>query len=120
MKRIIGTSVGMAVAVVVLGAIQAQSQSVLFNFSDGTADGWANSGFGNTPTATVSNIGGQNYLSIPIGGYQVANVNSGTVGGVPESTFNSTLLAALENPANYQVTYNYYIDFYKWHFKECV
>jgi hypothetical protein len=109
MKRIVVTSVGMAVAVI-FGAIQAQSQSVLFNFSDNTSDGWANSGFGNTPAATVSNIGGQNYMSIPIGGYQVANVNSGTVSGVPSSTFNSTLLAALENPANYEVTYNYYID----------
>ena len=110
MKRIIGTSVGMAAVALVFGAIQAQSQSVNFTFSDGTADGWANSGFGNTPVANISNIGGQNYLNIPIGGYQVANVNSGTVSGAPASTFNSAFLAALENPANYEITYNYYID----------
>jgi hypothetical protein len=110
MKRIIGTTFGMAAMTLVLGAIQAQGQSVIFNFSDGTADGWVNSGFGNTPASTVSNIGGQNYLNISLGGYQVANVNSSTVSGAPASTFNSAFLAALQNPANYQVTYNYYIN----------
>ena len=62
MKRIIGTSVGMAAVALVFGAIQAHSQSVNYNFSDGTADGWANSGFGNSPLASISNIGGQNYI----------------------------------------------------------
>jgi hypothetical protein len=110
MKKIIVITSGIAAVALVLGAIQAQGQSVNFNFSDNTADGWVNSGFGNSPASTVSNIGGQNYLNISLGGYQVANVNSGTVSGVPASTFNSTLLAALENPANYEVTYNYYIN----------
>ncbi len=100
----------MAAVALVFGAMQAQSQSVLFNFSDATSDGWSASGFGSTPASTVSNIGGQNYLNVSLGGYQVANVNSGSVSGTPASTFNSTLLAALLNPAGYQVTYNYYIN----------
>jgi PEP-CTERM motif len=110
MKHILGTSFGIAAAALAF-AIQAQGQSVNFTFSDGTADGWANSGFGNPPPlANIANIGGQNYLSIPMGGYQVANVNSQFVSGTPASTFNSAFLAALEHPANYEITYNYYID----------
>lgn len=109
-KKTTITSLVAVVALLSLGAIQTQGQSVTFNFTDNTSDGWTIGGFANTPAATVSNIGGQNYLNIPIGGYQVANVNSGTVSGTPASTFNSTLLAALENPSNYEVTYNYYIN----------
>jgi hypothetical protein len=110
MKRIIGTSVGMAAVAVIFGAIQAQGQSVLYNFSDNTSDGWTTSGFGNSPLSTVVNIAGNNYISIPIGGYQVANVNSGTVSGAPASTFNAAMLAALNNPVGYDLSYNYYID----------
>jgi hypothetical protein len=103
------TSFAAAVALIGLGAIQAQGQ-VTFNFSDNTSDGWVNGGFVNTPLSTVVNIGGNNYINLPIGGYQVANVNSGTVSGTPAATFNATMLAALENPAGYELTYNYYIN----------
>jgi hypothetical protein len=104
------TSLAAAVALLGLGAIQAQGQSVNFNFSDNTSDGWTTSGFGNSPLSTVVNIVGNNYISIPIGGYQVANVNSGTVSGAPASTFNAAMLAALNNPVGYDLSYNYYID----------
>jgi hypothetical protein len=110
MKRIIGTTFGLVAVALVIGAMQAQGQSVLFNFADSTSDGWSASGYGNTPLSTVSNIGGQNYLNATLGSYQVANVNSGTVSGTPASTFNSAFLAALLNPAGYQLTYNYYIN----------
>src|SRR6516165_7570896 len=103
------TSFAAAVALIGLGAIQAQGQ-VTFNFSDNTSDGWVNGGFVNTPLSTVVNIGGNNYINLPIGGYQVANVNSGTVSGTPAATFNATMLAALENPAGYELVYNYYIN----------
>ena len=106
MKRIIGTSVGMAAVALVFGAIQAQSQSVNFDFSDGTADGWANSGFGNSPLATVSNIGGQNYIFLPLGGFQVGNVGHGADG----SDFYNAMQAAAANPAGYDISYNYYIN----------
>ena len=97
-----------AVALLGLGAIQAQAQSVTFNFSDGTSDGWANSGFGSSPLAAVQNIGGNNYLSIPLGGFQVANVASGDAGNLP--TFTATMAAAAANPAGYDISYNYYVN----------
>jgi hypothetical protein len=104
MKRIVVTSVGMAAVAVIFGAIQAQGQSVLYNFSDGTADGWANSGFGGTPLATVSNIGGQNYIFLPLGGFQVGNISASS-----GSLFNA-MQAAAANPTGYDISYNYYID----------
>jgi hypothetical protein len=108
MKRIVVTSVGMAAVAVIFGAIQAQGQSVLYNFSDNTSDGWANSGFSPTPAAVVQTIGGQNYINIPLGGFQVANVQTGAAGNLP--TFTATMAAAAANPAGYDISYNYYID----------
>jgi len=107
MKRILGLAAAVAL---VLGATQVQGQSVTFNFSDSTSDGWVNGGFSSSPASTVVPIGGNNYISEAIGGYQVANVNSGTVSGAPASTFNAAFLAALENPAGYDLSYNYYIN----------
>lgn len=109
MKRIFGFTAAVAL---VLGAIQTLGQSVIFTFADSTSDGWVNSGFGTSPASTVVNIGGQNYISIPMvnGNYQQANVNSGTVGGAPAASFNAAMLAALENPAGYELTYDYYIN----------
>ena len=99
-------------AVVALGlcATQVHGQSVNFNFSDNTADGWVNGGFTASPASTVVTILGNNYISIPLGGFQVANVNSGTVSGTPASTFNAAMYAALNNPLGYDLNFNYYID----------
>ena len=91
-----------------LGIIQANGQSVEFTFADNTSDGWANSGFGSTPVASVSNIGGQNYIYAPYIGFQSANVASGNSGVL--SGFNSAMFAALNNPAGYDISYNYYIN----------
>lgn len=102
------TSLAAAVALLGLGAIQAQGQSVLYNFSDGTNDGWANSGFGTTPHAVVQTFGSQNYINIPLGGFQVANVQSGAAGNLP--TFTATMAAAAANPYGYNISYNYVIN----------
>ena len=102
------TSLAAAVALLGLGAIQAQGQSVLYNFSDGTNDGWANSGFGTTPHAVVQTFGSLNYINITNGGYQAANVQSGAAGNLP--TFTATMAAAAANPAGYNISYNYYIN----------
>jgi hypothetical protein len=99
-----------AVTLLGLGAIQAQAQSVIFNFSDNTSDGWVNGGFSSSPASTVVPIGGNNYISEALGSYQVANVNSGTVSGTPASTFNSAFYAAINNPSGYDLSYNYYIN----------
>jgi hypothetical protein len=98
------TSLAAAVAIVGLGAIQAQGQSVLYNFADNTSDGWANAGFSSTPAATVATIGTQNYIAIPLGGFQVANVAAGS-----GALFNA-MAAAAANPAGYDISYDYYIN----------
>jgi hypothetical protein len=109
MKRIIGTSLGIAtIAILALGVIQAQGQSVNYNFSDNTSDGWANAGFSGSPLATVATIGSQNYLYLPLGGFQVANVASDSVGNLP--TFTAAMTAAAANPAGYDISYDYYVD----------
>ena len=105
MKHIFGLAAAVAL---VLGAIQAQGQSVLYNFSDGTNDGWANSGFGTTPHAVVQTFGSQNYINIPLGGFQVANVQPGAAGNLP--TFTAAMAAAAANPAGYDISYNYVIN----------
>jgi hypothetical protein len=101
-------SLAAAVAILGLGAIQAQAQSVTYTFSDGTSDGWANAGFGSSPTATVQNIGGQNYIYLPLGGFQVGNDASGYTGNL--AGFNAAMSAALLNPSGYDISYNYYIN----------
>lgn len=104
-----------------LGTIQAQAQSVIYTFSDGTSDGWADGGFGSTPQASVVTIGGENYISVPMsGGFQSANVGSasqlggGTYDEDPYNTltpaFNNAMYAALNNPAGYDLTYDYSIN----------
>jgi hypothetical protein len=98
------TSLAAAVALLGLGAIQAQGQSVLYNFADDTSDGWANAGFSSTPVATVATIGTQNYIAIPLGGFQVANVAAGS-----GALFNA-MAAAAANPAGYDISYDYYIN----------
>jgi hypothetical protein len=102
------TCVAAAVSLFGLGVIQTHAQSVTFNFTDGTSDGWANAGFGASPLAAVQNIGGINYISVPLGGFQVANVASGYAGNL--STFTATMAAAAANPAGYDISYNYYIN----------
>ncbi len=100
-------TVCLVLAAVGLGAIQAQGQSVLFTFSSGN-EGWANAGFSGTPAATVVTIGANNYISLPLGGYQVGNVASDSA-GIPAG-FNAAMFAALNNPAGYNLSYNWYVD----------
>ena len=98
-----------AVAALIFGAIQAHGQSVVYNFTDGTSDGWANSGFGVSPLSPVVNIGGVNYISVPYplgGGFQVANVSHGADG----SDFFNAMAAAAANPAGYNISYTYYLN----------
>jgi hypothetical protein len=98
------TSVAAALALLGLGAIQAQAQSVTYNFADDTSDGWANSGFNPTPLATVATIGTQNYIYLPLGGFQVGNVSAGS-----GALFNA-MAAAAADPAGYDISYEYYIN----------
>jgi hypothetical protein len=106
MKRL---SRSMLLAGCVLGlglARMAAAQSVTFNFSDGTSDGWADGGFSAAPLSTVVTIGGTNYINVPAGGFQVANVGSGNT----SSAFFQAMAAAMANPSGYTLSYNYLVD----------
>jgi hypothetical protein len=94
------------IAVLLCGVSQLLAQSVTYNFSDNTSDGWSNSGFGTTPLATVNNFGGTNYITLPLGGFQVANV---ATGNTSDPLFQSMQAAAL-NPTGYAISYDYRID----------
>jgi len=95
-----------ALGALLFGAIQSQGQGVIYNFTDGTSDGWVNSGFGSSPASPVSNIGGVNYIFVPLGGFQVANVSS----GANSSDFYTAMKAAAANPSGYNLSYNWYVD----------
>jgi len=95
-----------ALAVLLLSTSHALAQSYTFTFADATSDGWANSGFGGTPLATVNNFGGTNYITLPLGGFQVGNVSDST----PTDGFYQAMLAAAQNPANATLSYNWYVD----------
>ncbi|HXR48311.1 MAG TPA: hypothetical protein VN784_12815 [Candidatus Limnocylindrales bacterium] len=110
MKKNILIGLGTAAFALTLGTIQASGQSVTFNFSDLTPDGWVNSGFGSSPAASVANIGGTEYIGILMGGYQSGSVNSSTVSGAPAASFTAAMAAAFANPAGYELTYNWYFD----------
>jgi hypothetical protein len=122
MKRKAVLSLGIAAVALGLGVIQAQGQSFTFNFSDNTSDGWANSGFGNTPQASVVTIGAEKYISIDYVGYQSANVSSsdqlggGTYAQDPytpiaiSDAFNAAMYAAVNNPASYNLSFDWYVN----------
>src|SRR4051812_46530233 len=99
-----------AIGCLLLLGSSARSQSVLYNFSDGTSQGWVQSGFGSSPPATVVPIGGQNYINVPLGGFQVANVSSGN----PADPLFTALVAAANNPSGYALSYDWYIDTSTW------
>jgi hypothetical protein len=98
-----------AIASLVFLVSQAPAQTVLYNFADGQADGWIQGGFSNTPPATVVPIAGQNYINIPLGGFQVANVQ-----GNGTSALGLALIAAANDPANYFLSYDWYVDTSTW------
>jgi hypothetical protein len=97
-----------AAALLGLGAIQAQAQSVTFDFAGGSNQGWSLGGFSGGTPPTISLIGSSYYLLAPNGAFQVANVASGYAGNLP--TFNAAMGAALNNPSGYDLSYNWYVD----------
>jgi PEP-CTERM motif len=103
MKHTFGLATAMAL---LFGAIQANSQSVTFDFQDGTSQGWNSGGFSSGPSATVANIGGSLQMYMPLGGFQVGNVSTGN----SSSALYMAMAAAEANPAGYNLSYDYYID----------
>ena len=98
-----------SLAVLLFGAIQAPGQSVNFDFSDNTSQGWLLGGFSTSPTgtpATVQTVSGKNYIFVPLGGFQVANVSHGADG----SAFYNAMQAAAANPNGYNLSYTWRVD----------
>lgn len=111
MKKNTLIGLGVAAVALTLGTIQASAQaSVLFDFSDGTSQGWSSTGFSSAPAANVTPIGANNYISLPLGSFQVGNVASDFVAGAPAANFDAAMYAAINNPAGSYLQYDYYID----------
>jgi PEP-CTERM motif len=93
-----------AAMLVLVGRVSAQS--VTFNFADGTDDGWQ-APFGSTDAGyTITNIGGTNYMYLPLGGFQVAGYSSGNT----SSAFYQAMHAAAVNPSGYDISYDWLVN----------
>ena len=108
MVRIIGMA---AIAALALGASTALAQSHTFTFESGTDEGWG-TGFGNDASANfaIVNIGGSNRMLVPRTSFQSAGREEGN----PASTFYQAMLAASADEANYEISYDWYIDTSTW------
>src|SRR5271154_3841252 len=95
-----------AIAAMLVLVGHASAQSVTFNFADGTSDGWDSGGFSDSTPLSVTSIGGANYISVPIGGFQVANVATGNA----SSAFYQAMVAAAQNPSGYDISYNWLVN----------
>ena len=94
-------------AALAVSAFQAHSQSVIFNFQDGTDQGFG-AGFGNDASKTFSvvNIGGSLRMGVPrTGAFQEAGrENQGA------DAFLAAMNAATANPSGYVISYDWYVD----------
>jgi hypothetical protein len=107
MRRVFGLA-----ATLLLGAVQVHSQSVTFDFQDGTDQGWG-TGFGTDASAnfSIQNVGGSLRMYVPrTGGFQEA----GQAHGADGSPFYLTMQAAAANPAGYNISYDWYVDTSTW------
>jgi hypothetical protein len=84
----------------------ASGQSVTYNFSDNTSDGWDQGGFSNTTALPLDTIGGTNYIHVASGGFQVANR---ATGNVADPMF-LAMQAAQITPATYDVSYDWLVN----------
>ena len=113
MKKSMKLSLNLAgVAALLLGIIQAQGQSVTFDFQDGTDQGFG-TGFGNDASAsfTIANVAGSLRMLVPrTGAFQEA----GNAHGADGSPFYLAMQAAAANPAGYTISYDWYIDTSNW------
>jgi hypothetical protein len=95
-----------------LGTIQTFGQSAVFDFQDGTDQGFG-AGFGDDASKSFSivNINGSLQMSVPrTGAFQEA----GNAHGADGSPFYNAMVAAANNPAGYTISYDYYIDTSMW------
>lgn len=103
MKRIFGLAAAVAL---VLGAIQARGQSVIFDFQDGTDQGFGHK-FSNDASEAfpIVNIGGSLRMEVLRNGdFQEADHGDGS------NPFLAAMNAAVLNPSGYVISYDWYVD----------
>src|ERR1019366_5890008 len=104
MKRISNLA---AVVALLFGAIQAYGQSVVFDFQNGTDQGFGLK-FSNDASASfaIVNIGGSLRMAVPrTGAFQEADRAS-----QGSDAFLAAMNAATLNPSDYQISYDWYVD----------
>jgi hypothetical protein len=104
MKRISNLA---AVVALLFGAIQAYGQSVVFDFQNGTDQGFGLK-FSNDASASfaIVNIGGSLRMAVPrTGAFQEADRAS-----QGSDAFLAAMNAATLNPSGYQISYDWYVD----------
>ena len=97
-----------AATALIVGAGDALAQSHIFDFEDGTDQGFG-TGFGNDASATfnIDNVGGSQRLRVPdTAAFQQAGHESGD----PSSSFYQAMLAASAAETLYEISYDWYID----------
>ncbi len=101
MKRTFGLA-----AAVLFSALQSHSQSITFDFQDGTDQGFG-TGFGNDASKIfpIVNIGGSLRMEVTLGGFQVAGRQSQGA-----DAFLAAMNGATANPGVSTISYDWYID----------
>ena len=98
---------GLALAILLLGAVYARAASVTFDFEDGTDQGFG-AGFGDDASKSfpIVSIGGSKRMETTLGGFQVG-------GRVSTSTADPLFVAmnaAANNPTISTISYDWYVD----------
>jgi hypothetical protein len=98
----------MLCAALVLGSAQARGQSVVFDFEDGTDQGFG-AGFGNDASESfpIVSVAGSNRMGI-VNDAQFQE--AGREGGNPAEPFYMAMNAASANEALYNLSYDWYVD----------
>jgi hypothetical protein len=97
-----------AIAALLFISASASAQSAVFNFEDGTDQGFG-TGFGNDASASfpITNIGGSLRMSVlDTASFQQAGREEGN----PATAFYQAMLAASANEAGYEIAYDWYVD----------
>ena len=101
-----GVSCFAAFAALLLAAASASAQTAVFDFEDGTDQGWG-SAFGPDDASQIHpivNIGGSNRMEVARTGFQVASINSSA------NPFLAAINTAVANPGLSTISYDWYID----------
>ena len=95
-----------AVAAALFCAASASAQTKVFDFEDGTDQGWGSSFGGDDASAThtIVDIGGSKRMLLNLGGFQVGSVRSSA------QPFLAAMNTAMANPGISTISYDWYVD----------